>query len=680
MKISYNWLKEYVDVKMAPEKLAETLTMAGLSVEGVSARQGDHILEIEITANRPDWLSVIGVAREVAALTGEKLKVPACPKIRASSAAGTAVKVSVEDRKMCSLYTARAVYDVNIAPSPDWLKSRVEAMGLRSVNNVVDITNFCLFETGEPMHAFDLDKIPGQNVIVRKARKGEEIVTIDGVKRTLDETMLVIADRDKPVAIAGVMGAVNTEVTFSTKNILLEAAYFDPISIRRTARKLGISTDSSYRFERRVDIGRVSASSDRAADLIIKTAGGKAGGFKEVGSSAAKSGIVELRFKRLDGLLGAGIPPAKVKKITTSLGMKARSVSSAAIKLEPPSFRHDIKNEVDVIEEVARVYGYGNIPSTLARIPGQPVRMEPEMAMVRKVSSILAGLGAYEIMTYSLLNKKTIAASGIGTEGVADIKNPLTSEQESMRPSLIPGMLGAMLWNINRKSRDLKLFELGNVYMKDPSGGFTERRSLCVGIAGQAFGSWTGSSRDSGFFELKGIAEALLEGLGVKGASFERAKHAAFSSFSCARIDIALRPAGFMGEVASGVLKNFDIKEKAYLLEADAEALFGSAACGRRFSELPKYPSVFRDISIVASRDTRNADIVEVIRSAAGAILKEARLVDSYKGKQIPEDKISLTYRLEYRDPARTLEDKDVAEAHAAVLKDLDGKLGAKLR
>jgi phenylalanyl-tRNA synthetase beta chain len=291
-----------------------------------------------------------------------------------------------------------------------------------------------------------------------------------------------------------------------------------------------------------------------------------------------------------------------------------------------------------------------------------------------------AGLGADEIITYSLLSKKLISAAGLSAEEAIDIKNPLTSEQEAMRPSLVPGMLSAMLWNINRKTKDLKLFELGNVYFKKPGGEFGERKHLCVGIAGQAFEAWAGGSRPADFFELKGIAEALFKEMDIKDVSFNFAKRQGFSPSACAEISIDGTVVGALGEIGRKILNDFGIKEKAYLLEADAEAILRHAALDRAFTELPKYPSVYRDISVIAGKDTRNADVISVIRASAGPMLKEARLIDRYKGRQISEDKISLTYRLEYQDLTKTLEEKDVAEVHARVLRELDGKLGARLR
>lgn len=679
MKISYNWLKEYVDVKVPAEKLAGILTMAGLSVESVSKLGDDYILEIEITANRPDWLSVIGVAREVAALAGGKLKIPDAPASK-SKGSKSGVKVSVEDKKLCPRYTARVIHNVKVADSPTWLKLRIEAMGLRPVNNIVDITNFCLFETGEPMHAFDLDKLSGGCIIVRKAAKGEKIITIEGTEKSLDDTALIIADNTKPVAIAGVMGALNTEVNYSTKNILLEAAYFDPISVRRTSRKTGISSESSYRFERRVDPENIAYSSNRALGLILELAGGEAGEFIDVKGVVEKPKTMPLKYAKLNTVLGSDISAREAKKIVLALGMKARTSSKDGLKLEAPGFRHDLKGEIDVIEEVARVYGYNNIPATLPNIVEQPVRMEADMVGRNRMRECLAGLGVNEIITYSLLSKKLISTAGFPVDEAIDIKNPLTSEQEMMRPSLVPGMLGAMLWNINRKAKDLKLFELGNVYMKKEGGAFGEKNHLCIGIAGQAFESWIGPARASDFYELKGIIEALFAELGIQGVSFRHATRPGFSSSECAEILIGSGSVGFLGEVGHKVLNDFDIKEKAYILEVDADAILGHVAHKKTFSELPKYPSIFRDISIIAGKGTHNADVITVIRTAAGPVLKEAKLIDRYRGKQIPEDKVSLTYRLEYQDLARTLEEKDVSEAHAQVLRELDGKLGAKLR
>ncbi|MBU1037483.1 MAG: phenylalanine--tRNA ligase subunit beta [Candidatus Omnitrophica bacterium] len=678
MKISYNWLKEYVNIKLAPDKLAQALTMAGLSVDSVKPYGQDHIFEIEITANRPDWLSVIGVAREVAALTGGKLKIPSNPKIkRGPSEFG--IKVKVEERGLCQRYTARIIRNVKVGESPAWLKARIEALGLRSVNNIVDITNFCLFETGEPMHAFDLDMIEGSEIMVRKALQGEKITLIEGTEKILDKSMLVIADCKKTLAIAGVMGALNTEVTYSTKNILLEAASFDQVSVRRTSRKLAISTESSYRFERRVDIENIVYSSDRALGLIMQTASGTPGAFIDIGAKDIKRKTIDLRIDRVNRLLGTDISAASIRKIVASLGMDIKASSKRSLKLEVPNFRSDLKSEVDVIEEIARLYGYDKIPVTLPGVVDQPIRMDRQMALRNRTRECLVALGADEIVTYSLLSRSAIISSGAAVDSLVSIANPLTIEQEAMRPSLVPGMLNTMLWNINRKIKDLKLFEIGNIYFKKEDK-FGEKRHLAIAITGQNFTGWAGGSADVGLFELKGMVETLLSELGVEAVDFLAAKDGSFSQAECAQVLINGEPVGVMGRVSSDVLRRFDIKDKVYLFEADLDAVLKDAGAGKHFTELSKYPSVYRDISILAAKNTLHRDLISAMKAAGGPILKDVGLIDRYEGKQIPEGKQSLTYRLEYRDPSGTLVEKDVLHVHGRVLSELEAKFGAKLR
>ncbi len=678
MKISYNWLKEYVNLTIAPDKLAQTLTMAGLSVESVKSLGQDHIFEIEITANRPDWLSVIGVAREVAALTGGKLHLPKASNIKVSSKAA-GVKVRLEERSLCPRYTARVIRNVKVGESPMWLKTRVEAMGLRSVNNIVDITNFCLFETGEPMHAFDLDKISGGEVVIKKALDGEKVVTIEGTEKSLDKSMLVIADAKRTIAIAGVMGAMNTEVTVSTKNILLEAAYFDPISIRRTSKKLAISTESSYRFERRVDIDNIAYSSDRALELILKVAGGQAGPFIDIGHKESKKNVVNLRIEKVNELLGTDITVSTIKKIVTALGMKAKKGSGKKLVLQAPGFRTDIKGEIDVIEEIARVHGYDKIPVTLPKIVEQPTRFDQNLIVRRKTRDALIALGCDEIITYSLFSRKTAELADMGGDSLVSIANPLTSEQEIMRPSLMMGALNAILWNINRKNKDLKLFEIGNIYFKN-GDKYGEEMRLAVAITGEGAISWTGNSPKASFFVLKGIVETLLKELGIVTAEFRCAKRAGFLSSECAEISVSGQSIGIIGSISAKVLHNFDIKERVYLAEISLDHLLKYVKLEKRFTELSRYPSVFRDISILARKDTSNDALVSAARTAGGAMLKDIKLIDRYEGKQVPDGRQSLTYRLEYCDTSRTLEEKDVLDVHGRVLGELEAKFGAKLR
>jgi phenylalanyl-tRNA synthetase beta chain len=670
MLISYKWLCDYIDTKFPAEKLAELFTMSGLSVASVKTLGDDHIIEIEVTSNRPDWLSYTGVARELAAITGEKPRIHETKDQRPKTK--DQIKIKIEDKKLCPRYTARIIKNVKVGPSPAWLKAKIEAMGLRSVNNIVDITNFCLFETGEPMHAFDLDKLKGPEIIVRKAKKLEKIVAIDGAEKTLDESILVIADKERPVAIAGVMGGMDTEVTGATKNILLEAASFDPISIRRASRKLAISTESSYRFERKVDLENIIYSSDRASALILELAGGEAGEMVDAGEKSVPKKAVSLRYSRLNKVLGLEIPEAAAKKILTALGLKEKSSSKEKAEFEIPELRGDLTDEIDLIEEVARIYGYGKIPATIPEISEQPVRRPFEDIVEDKIRSVLTGFGYSEILTYSLLSRKFIQAEGLTQDGVVEVANPLSNEQEVMRPSLLAGLLNSMLWNINRKAKDLKLFELGSIYIKEGDDKFAQKGCLSIGIMGEISPGVLGVSRNCDLFDLKGALEILFEELGIASFDIKELEDSRFAPSGRAMIEVNGENVATLGQVSSNVLANFNIKGKVYAALVQLEPLLKHARLEKHFKELPKYPSVSRDISIIAGKEATNAAIIEIIKKAGGAILKDVKLIDRYAGKQIPEGKASLTYRLEYQDPKKTLEDKDILDIHSKIMKALE--------
>jgi phenylalanyl-tRNA synthetase beta chain len=633
-----------------------------------------------VTSNRPDWLSYIGVAREISAITGKRLKIPATGRIRQPVRPPAGISVKVEDRKLCPRYTARVIRNVRVGESPAWLKKRIETTGLRSVNNIVDITNFCLFETGEPMHAFDLGKIAGGEIIVRGAKKGERIVTIEGSEKTLGADTIVIADRDRPIAIAGIMGGRDTEVTVATKDILLEAASFDPVSVRRTSRALGLSTESSYRFERRVDIENILCSSDRAALLISEIASGEPGELFDIGTARTPPRTVGLRFSRLDKISGAGINKAKAAKIAASLGLRVKARSKNGLRLAIPGFRQDIQDEIDVIEEVVRIYGYDRIPVTIPPTPEQPVRIPFNMLAEEKIRTMLTGLGMYEIITYSLTGKRSLEMAGIPVDEAVEIKNPLSAEQEVMRPNLIIGALNTILWNINRKNKDLKLFEIGNIYREGSGGSAAEEKALSISLTGRINPDSLNDTRGYTFFELKGAIESVLAGLGICGYSLDYATEIPFSPSACASIEINGVRAGVFGEISRSVLDRFDIKEKVYAAQVLLKPLMKCARLEKKFEGLPKYPSVQRDISVIVDKTVSNRDMLIVIRETGAPVLKYAKLIDRYTGQQIPDGKVSLTYRLEYQDPQRTLEENDVAAPHAKILRTLEERFNAKLR
>jgi len=679
MRISYDWLKDYVDISIPVEELAHILTMAGLSVDSIEKKGSDSIMEVEITSNRPDWLSYIGIAREIAAITGKKLKKPVVKNIQTPYTENR-IPIKNEDKDLCPRYTARIIKNVSIGESPAWLKNKIESIGLRSVNNVVDITNFCLFETGEPMHAFDLDNLSGKIVTVRRAKKGEKITIIDGTERALDESMLVIADSGAPVAIAGVMGGIKAEVGSHTKNILLEAAYFDPISIRRTSRSMALSTESSYRFERRVDIDNIKYASDRAAQLILELAGGETHDYIDIGKDRATKKIINLKFGKINRVLGINIAPSKIKAILKSLGLKQKTSSTSALKLEIPEFRQDLQSEIDLVEEVARIYGYDNIPETLPSVVEKTDRIPLSLKVDNKIREFLKGLGLSEIISYSLLSRKALSQAMIDDKKAIAVINPLSAEQEILRPSAIAGMLNTMRYNINRKNGNLKFFELGKVYFKAGANSFNEKRNLAIGFTGEIYDGWVDKPRPATLFDLKGILEAFFSSFGIDKFSTREATSKTFSSAACASIKVDGQPLGLIGQIDEAVLKNFDIKDKVYMLEIDCEALSGLASLGKRFKTIARYPSVLRDISIVIDKNVSNADIISSIRKNAGRLLKEVQLIDKYCGGQIPDGKTSLTYRLEYQNQDKTLEDKEVQETHSRLLNALQKNLGVALR
>ncbi len=514
-------------------------------------------------------------------------------------------------------------------------------------------------------------------------------MTIDGVERTLDETVLVIADGNKPVAIAGVMGGLNTEVTASTKNILLEAALFNPVSLRRTSRKLGISTESSYRFERKIDPESVLYASSRAARLIVQHAGGVAGDVVERGTKGAPRRPIELVHSRLTATLGVDIPRESVKKALSSLGCRVKGGSKEMLTVEPPSFRNDVESEIDLIEEVARIFGYGKIPVT---VPAIPLDYKPRLPLDRlleeRIGSLLAAEGLYEVLTYSLMSRRDLESAHLLDEAVVDIANPLSQEQESMRPSMIPGLLKVIEWNINRKARELGFFEIGALYRKGrpegtpegPSGGPHEERHLAIGLSGEVRGNWRSPAREADFFDLKGFLETVFGELGLRGAQFVRGERAMFSAGSSASISVDGTHIGYIGEIAKDVLARFDIKQKVYALELSIDEIAKRWAPHDRYIEPPKYPFVARDLSIVVDKAVENARIVRIIKERGGSIVRDVVLLDRYTGTQIPDGKVGLTYRIEYLDPSKTLEDGEVTSAHAAIYNGLVSEAGAAVR
>ena len=687
MKISYNWLKEYVNSKLKEDELLERLIMAGFEIESAQKLGNDFIFEIEITSNRPDCLSLIGMAREVAAITSSKVKLPKIAPGSKLQAPGKSSSVqpgviSIIDKIGCPIYTAKIIKNVKVQDSPAWLKDKLTCVGLRPVNNVVDITNFVLFETGQPLHAFDLDRLSDSKIIVRRAGENELIKTIDAKERKLNKEILVIADAKKPVAIAGIMGGLESEVGSGTKNILLESAYFNPIRIRRGSRLLGISTDSSYRFERAVDINTVFSASDRATQLIIDIAGGEladdicASSYKK---SKAKKKIL-LDVQELNSILNIDINSAKIKKILNALGFSVTG-SSNKLSVTVPDFRQDVQIKEDLFEEVARIYGFDRIKSTLPKIIPSQEESEPlKLRVEKKARRVLTAQGLDEAITYSLLNAKILQNANIPTDNLRKIANPLNPDQAILRPTQLPGLVLSAAYNINRQQPSVRLFEIGNSFSKD-----TEKLTLGIIITGEDFSVClpkTKANLDLNIYSLKGIIENLFLSLGVKSFKFSCKDFDFFDPAASSAIIVGDKEVGFLGRVSSEVLSNFSVKTQKEILFAhiELENLITSVDFNKTFTPINQYPYITRDISLVADSSITFERMDELIRKSGSGIVTEVKIKDYYKGEPIPKDKAGLTLSIKFQSSERTLNDEEVNNLRDNICKALADELKVTIR
>lgn len=649
----------------------------------------DAVLEIEVYPNRPDHLSVYGIAREVAAITGGELRPPETAVAEAIEPARGAAAVEVLDPDLCPRYIARIVRGVTIGPSPAWLAQRLRAAGMRPINNVVDVTNYVMLELGQPLHAFDYQRISGRRIIVRRAKAGEAITTLDGEERALDPGMLLICDAERPVAIAGVMGGEESEVTAGTTDILLEAASFDPVSIRKTAKRLGLRTEASHRFERGVDPHLAAVAADRAARLIAELAGGQVlAGSIDVAAELPAPRRLALRVARVNGMLGTELLPAEIERILRGLGFEvAPGEDAGTMSVVVPTYRRDVEGEADLIEEVARMYGYDAIKPTLPLGAGVQGKQSWPLPLVERVRSLLAEHGLYESITYSFVSPRGLDRLRIPAEHpwrkTIALANPLSEEQSVMRASLIPSLVEAVALNTRRQVTDVRLFETGKVYIPRalPLDDLPEERwTLAIALAGQALTHvWGSPSRPVDFFDLKGIVETVLETLGAPG-EFVRAEHPALHPGRTAKLVVGGNDVGWLGELHPEAAQAYDLKERVYVAEIDLELVFAAAGPTVRYVPLPRYPAVQRDLALLVPKAVDAASVESIIRREAGPYLREVGLFDVYEGKQVPEGYRSLAYSMTYRSDDRTLTDEEIAEAQGRIETALARELGVTVR
>lgn len=658
MKVPLSWLREYVDAPAAPEEVARLLVLAGVGVEAI---EGD-VLELEITANRADLLSILGVAREVGVLLGRPVRVPAprCPE--ADRAAESAWAVSVAAPELCARYTARVITGVRVGPSPDWMARRLEAAGIRPINNVVDVTNYVLLESGQPLHAFDARRLRGGRVVVRRAAPGERIVAIDGREYALSPEMLVIADAERPVAIAGVMGGKETEIGPGTAEVLLESAQFDPVSVRRTARRLGLSSESSYRFERGVDYDGVEWASRRAAQLIVELAGGTAlrGAVEAAGPRPVRP-VARVRPARVSRILGMEVPPARVREILQGLGCSVTE-REGAFEVSAPPGRRDLRLEADYVEEVARIQGYDAIPCD-TRLP-QAVPADPPEELVREEArSVLTGLGAYEVLTWSFAGANEPNRVPFWTDGsLVPLRDPQGQVDRTLRASLAPGLLGVLETNEAYKEPLRPVFEIAQVYRRE-GAGYGEKTVLGVAAPGDPLG-------------VKGLLERLFERLGLTPELRPRDFPFLVPGAS-AEVVLGGAAIGYLGLAAPGLS---GLRSPAGVAEVDFGALVPAARLVRPYREFNRQPPVERDLSVVLADGVTWKEVEGVVRGAAPPTLERLRFLSEYRGKPIPPGHKGWAFSMLFRAADRTLTSEEADAAVRAVLGALEGRLGARLR
>ena len=643
----------------------------------------DVVFELEITPNRPDCLSLIGVAREIRAETGNPLKLPTVDPQENGINLQDLTSVTIDAPDLCPRYAARVIQGVKVAESPAWLQQRLESVGIGVINNIVDVTNFVLMEYGQPLHAFDYHKLAENRIVVRRARDNEQITTLDEVECELTSDMLVIADAEKPVALAGIMGGYDPEITETTCDVLLESAYFNPLSIRATAKALGISTEASYRFERGADPGAVLAALDRAAQLIAELTGGTiCDGIVDVYPGQQSLTEIQLRPERVNFVLGTTIETAEMVQILDRLGFDV-DITGKVYQVVVPTFRSDVTREIDLIEEIARVYGYDNIPTTLPKGDIPVPAPTPKTEARRRIKHFLLAAGMMEAVNYSFCDPNCFDKIRLNADdplrNTLQLRNPLSPEMSVLRTTLTPGLLENAQHNRNHQIDTIALFEIGGVFVHDGEEKEPERvTGILAGQIGE--GVYSDPYRHPDFFDIKGLVEGMLEVCGIVDWTLQKTDVPTFHPGRNAEVLLGDRQIGFFGEVHPEVLENYDLPYKAYLFEFDLEGLVDAATFAKRFEPISIYPKVARDLAIVVGKETLSDMPTELIYTTGGDSVDSVRLFDVYEGEQVPEGKKSLAYTITYHSATETLTDKAVNTLHDEVVKRLNRELGAELR
>lgn len=672
MKTPLSWLRAYVDVPETPEVLVEQLPMLGLGVESVERVGDDAVFDFEIASNRPDLLSLIGIAREMAAWRRRDVRLPDDTLDEHDPPASTLTSVQITDPDLCPRYVAHVITSVTVRPSPAWLTARLEAAGVRPINNIVDATNYVMVEWGQPQHAFDLDTLTERRIVVRPAAAGETLVTLDGVTRDLDPQTLVIADARRPVALAGIMGGAATEISAGTRNVLLEAASFAPASVRRTSRRLGLRTEASARFERALDREGAGRAARRCAQLIAELSGGRVhrGGVDAYPRPLSRPTIT-LRLPRVQRVLGMTVPPADAEAILTRLGVELQR-DGDLLRATPPIGRRDLEREEDLIEEVVRHYGYERIPEALPVEALHQGRRAARLETEASARDALIRAGLTEAFTISLISQRLLERLGLDDDDPwrdpVPLRNPLTSDHTHLRSCVLPGLLEAVRVNASHRREAVHFFDIGRVFSRRSGGrggsrGVDERRALALALRGRwVIGDWRhdGGDRDVTFFHLRGVLETLFAELRIGPPMIRPARRAWLHPSRSGEIVFRGDVIGAAGELHPDVAARFDLPGRTVVAEMTLAGVLDHAVTQPRFSGFPRFPAVRRDVAVVAPDDLPQADVEAAIREIAGTLLESVELFDVYAGPPLAEGRRNLAYTLIFRAHDRTLAGDEV--------------------
>ncbi|MEJ6950016.1 phenylalanine--tRNA ligase subunit beta [Natronospora cellulosivora (SeqCode)] len=644
----------------------------------------DYVLKLDLTPNYARCLGYLGIARELEALQNDmEVKYPKIELKEKNDNINDLIEVDVQANDLCPRYTGRIIKDVKIAPSPMWMQKRLSAAGIRPINNVVDITNYVLLEYNQPLHAFDYDQVSDKKIIVRRAKKGEKLVTLDDKERKLDEEVLVIADAEKAIGLAGVMGGANSEVTENTKTIFLESAYFHPVNIRKTAKKLGLPSEASHRFERGLDMENTLEAANRAAYLLQEYADGTVlNAVIDIYPNGYIPLEINLDLEYVNRVLGLELSLKTVKEMLEKLKFAVKENNGESLLVSVPAFRGDVEREADLVEELARMYGYNNIPLTKP-ISKQQGGKNEKQRFEDLSKEIMLSSGLDEIISFSMTGEDAYKILKLEDDSKlkdwVKIKNPLNETYALMRTSLIPGILEVLSKNAKRQVANMKVFELSNVYFnKEDEEGYCQELKLAAASMGIQEDNWNLSAPD--FFYLKGIIENYFDSIGVKNYRFEASEISYLHPGRTAKIMINNMEIGFIGEIHPEIIEELDLKERAAIYQIDIKKIFDNASLLNKYQELPKYPAIERDLAVLVGKDINSAALLELIKKNGGKLLKQVDIFDLYQGDQVPDNQKSLAYKLLFQAENKTLTDEEVNKVFKKIIGELEECFSAKIR